>query len=62
MIFLPLVNLCVVQKSKQVKLYLKLSTSADKILSSLIEKVWCACTFQNYFRESNEKLLCALFQ
>ena len=62
MIFLPLVNLCVVQKSKQVKLYLKLSTSADKILSSLIEKVWCACIFLNYFRESNEKLLCALFQ
>ena len=34
----------------------------DKILSSLVKKAWCTCTFLNDFREANEQLLCALFQ
>ena len=37
------------------------NSSDDKILSSLIEKAWCTCTFLNHFREANEQLLCALF-
>ena len=34
--------------------------SDNKILSSLIKKVWCKCTFLNHFREANEQLLSAL--
>ena len=39
MIFIVFVNLCVIQKSEQVKLYFKLS-SDDKTLSLLIKKAW----------------------
>ena len=60
MIFLSFVNIYVVQKSEKVKFIYKLS-SDDKILSSLIKKAWCRCTFPNHFRDANEQLLCALF-
>ena len=46
--------------SEKVKLYFKLS-SDDKILSSLIKKACCTCTFLNHLREANEQLLCTLF-
>ena len=36
------------------------NTSNDKILSSLIKKAWCTCTFLNYFAEANEQLLWSL--
>ena len=29
-------------------------SSDDKILSSLIKKAWCTCTFLNHFRDVNE--------
>ena len=29
-------------------------SSGNKILSSLIKKVWCICNFLNYFKEANE--------
>ena len=41
--------------------YIYKLSSEDKILSSLIKKAWCTCTFLNHFREVNEQLLCALF-
>ena len=37
-------------------------SSDDKILSLLIEKAWCTCTFLNHFKEANEQLLCVLFR
>ena len=38
--------------SGQVKLYYKLS-SGDKILSSVIEKGWCASNFFGHYSEAN---------
>ena len=32
------------------------------MLSSLIKKVWCTCTFLDHFREAYEQLLCDLLQ
>ena len=45
MIFLSLANLNIVQKSKANKINIFKLTSDDKILSSLIKKAWCKCTF-----------------
>ena len=52
MIFLSLVNLYVV--AKKYNCSYKLSRD-NKILSSLIKKAWCTCTFLNHFREANEQ-------
>ena len=60
-IFLSFVNLYVVQKNEKVKLCIYKLSSDNKILSSLIKKAWCTCTFLNNFREANQQLLCALF-
>ena len=53
MFYLSFVNLHVVQKSKQAKLY-KLSSN-DKVLSPLIKKTCSTCTFLNHFREANKQ-------
>ena len=37
-------------------------TSDDKILSLLIKKAPCSCTFVNHSREANQRYLCVLFQ
>ena len=57
MIFLLLANFYVVQNREKVNI----SSSDDKILSSLTKKPWSPCTFLNHFKEANEELLCALF-
>ena len=56
MISLSFVNLYLVQKSEKVELHLsciyKLS-SDNKILSTLIKKAWCTCTFSKSLQGSN---------
>ena len=45
MIFLSFVNLNIVQKRKANKINILKLISDDKILSSVIKKAWCKCTF-----------------
>ena len=60
MIFSSFVNLYVIQKIEIVNCIYKLNND-DKILSSLIKKLWQKWTFLNHLREANEHVLCALF-
>ena len=55
MIFLSLVYIHVVQKSKLAQNHIYKLSSDDKILSSLIKKTFLTCVFLNHFREANEQ-------